>query len=104
MRLFVRAMPLMGRDPTAFGRNRDINLVEISQWETPVHARVYVGAHQDAKLRASMAHASQFSGGPGWATMMPPALRKRVLDYDRFTRAWPPPNGAVESDLFAGVS
>ncbi len=103
MRLFVRAMPLLGRDPTAFGRNRDINLVEISQWESPVHARIYVGRYQEAKLAASQAHASQFSGGPGWATAIPPALRKRVLDYDRFTRAWPPPSGSLESDLFARV-
>ncbi len=103
MRLLVRAMPLVGRDPTAFGRNRDINLLEISQLESPVHTRIYVGPYQAAKLAASQAHASQFSGGPGWAAMMPPALRKLVLDYDRFTRAYPPPNGAVESDLFAGV-
>ena len=101
--LFVRAMPLLGRDPTAFGRNRDINLVEISQWESPVHARIYVGRYPEAKLQASQAHASQFSGGPGWATAIPSALRKRVLDYDRFTRAWPPPSGALENDLFSGV-
>ena len=39
MKLFVRVMPLLGKDPTAIGRNRDINLVEISQWETPVHSQ-----------------------------------------------------------------
>lgn len=103
MRLFVRAMPLFGRDPTAFGRNRDINLLEISQFESPVHTSIYVGPYQEAKLRASQAHASQYGGGPGWAAMMPAALRRRVFDYDRFTRAYPPPNGALERDLFAGV-
>ncbi len=104
MKLFVRVMPLLGKDPTAIGRNRDINLVEISQWETPVHSRIYVGEYQDAKLRASLAHASQYSGGPSWAASLPVAIRKRVMDYDRFTRAYPAPNGKLETDLFAGVT
>jgi hypothetical protein len=34
---------------------------------------------------------------------MPAPLRKRVMDYDRFTRAYPPPNGMLETDLFAGL-
>lgn len=103
IKFFVRAMPLVGRDPTSFGRNRDINLAEISQWETPVHARIFVGPYQSAKLRASMAHASQFSGGPSWAGALPAPVRKRVMDYDLFTCAYPVPNGQIESDLFAGV-
>ncbi|MBK8049924.1 MAG: PIG-L family deacetylase [Anaerolineales bacterium] len=36
IKFFIRAMPLFGKDPTTFGRNKDINLVEISQWHTPV--------------------------------------------------------------------
>lgn len=103
MKLMVTAMTLIGRDLTRFGRNQDINLVEISEWETPVHARLYVGPYQEAKLRASMAHASQYGGGPSWAAAMPAPLRRWMMDYDRFTRAFPPPNGTVENDLFAGV-
>jgi LmbE family N-acetylglucosaminyl deacetylase len=103
IKLVARVMPLIGKDPTALGRNKDINLVEISQWETPVHSRIYVGDYQEAKLRASEAHASQFGGGPSWATAMPPALRRRLMDYDRFTLAYPPPTGIVETDLFAGI-
>jgi hypothetical protein len=34
---------------------------------------------------------------------MPPAIRQRLLDWDRFTRAFPPPGSAVEHDLFAGI-
>jgi LmbE family N-acetylglucosaminyl deacetylase len=103
IKLAARIMPFIGQDPTALGRNKDINLVEISQWETPVHSRIYVGDYQDAKLRASQAHASQFGGGPSWATAMPQPLRRRLMDYDRFTRAYPPPDGATETDLFAGI-
>jgi LmbE family N-acetylglucosaminyl deacetylase len=104
MKFFVRVMPLLGKDPTTIGRNRDINLVEISQWETPVHSRIYVGGYQEAKLRASLAHASQYSGGPSWGGALPAAVRRRVMDYDRFTRAYPIPNGQLESDLFAGIA
>ena len=42
--MIVRLMPLFGEDPTAIGRNQDIDLVEISRWETPVHARIDVVA------------------------------------------------------------
>ncbi len=100
----ARIMPLIGKDPKSLGRNHDINLVEISQWETPVHSRIYVGDYQEAKQRASLAHASQYSGGPSWAAAVPSAIRKRIMDYDRFTKVFPPPNGVLEDDLFAGIA
>jgi hypothetical protein len=40
LKLLVRLMPLLGRDPRKFGRNGDIDLVQVVSWETPVHARV----------------------------------------------------------------
>ncbi len=103
IRFFVHTMPFLGKDPTSFGRNGDINLKEISQWETPVHARIYTGDYQEAKLRASMAHASQYSGGPSWAESIPGPIRRRVMDYDQFTRVFPVSNQHMEHNLFAGV-
>jgi LmbE family N-acetylglucosaminyl deacetylase len=103
IKFFVRLMPLVRKDPTAFGRNKDINLVEISEWETPVHTRVYVGSYQQAKWEASRAHASQFSGGPAWTRAVPAPIRRRVLDYELYTRAFPAPGGRTETDLFDGV-
>ncbi len=64
-------MPFWGQDPTAFGRNKDIDLVEISRWDTPVTTRVNVAAYQPAKEAGKRAHASQYSGGPGWTTIIP---------------------------------
>lgn len=104
LKVMVRLMPLMGQDPTAIGRNKDIDLVEISQWETPVHARVNVAPYYSHKLAASRAHASQYSGGPAYFRLMPSFVRRRFTDYETFTRAVPEPNGVVESDLFAGVA
>jgi len=103
LKVIVRLMPLYGQDPTAIGRNKDIDLVEISRWETPVHARIDVGDYLIYKQAASHAHVSQYSGGPGFWRILPAPLVKRLRSVDTFSRAFPPPNGRVESDLFAGV-
>lgn len=103
IRVVVKFLPLWGVDPTAIGRNKDIDLVEISRWETPVHCRIDTRAYLDVKEQASKAHASQYSGGPAWATMVPGGLRRWVLGSDAFTRAYPPPDGHMERDLFEGV-
>lgn len=103
LKIMVRLMPLLGQDPTAFGRNKDINFVEIAQWEMPIHARIDIHNHLAAKTAASMAHASQYSGGPGYLRILPPPIRRRMAAYDTFTRAYPPPDGIVEQDLFSGL-
>jgi len=104
LKFIVRLMPLYGQDPTAIGRNKDIDLVEISRWETPVHARIDVGDYLVYKQAASRAHISQYSGGPDFWRILPAPLVKRLRSVDTFSRAFPPPNNQVESDLFAGVT
>jgi mycothiol S-conjugate amidase len=103
LKVVVRLMPLFGQDPSAIGRNKDINLVEISGWETPVHAQINVERYLPQKTAASQAHASQYSGGPAFVRILPPYLRRRFLITETFTRAYPAPNGVVEKDLFHGV-
>ena len=104
IKFFVRGMPFFRRDPTAFGRNGDIDLVEISRWDTPVTARIDVAAYLPDKQAASEAHASQFSGGPSWIRALPGPVRRRVLEHELFTRAFPAPTAGMETDLFAGVT
>jgi hypothetical protein len=103
LKVMVRLMPLMGQDPTAIGRNKDINLVEISRWHTPVHTQIDVEAYLRQKEAASRAHASQYSGGPSYVRILPQFMRRRFLRTESFTRAFPAPSGGVERDLFAGV-
>lgn len=103
MKLIVQIMPLLGQDPTQIGRNKDIDLVEISRWDTPVHAKIDVEAYLGQKQAASQAHASQYSGGPGFMRVLPGILRRRFMRYETYTRAYPNPNGRVEQDFFAGV-
>ena len=103
LKVMVRLMPLLGQDPTAFGRNKDINFVEIVEWETPIDARIDVQAYAAQKTAASLAHVSQYGGGPSYIRLLPPFLREKWMSTDTFSRAYPTPVNGVERDLFAGV-
>ena len=103
LKLAVRLMPFFRQNPSAIGRNRDIDLVEISRWETPVHAMVNVEPYLDRKSAASIAHATQYSGGPAFVRILPSVFRRNFLANESFTRAYPAPNGRLERDLFTGV-
>lgn len=103
LKLVVKLMPLFGQNPSAIGRNKDIDLVEISRWDTPVHAQINVERYLPQKNAASQAHASQYSGGPAFIRVLPQFIRQRFLINETFTCAYPAPNGVVESDLFEGV-
>ena len=103
VKLVVRVMGLTGKDARTIGRNRDIDLIEISRWVTPVTARIDVEPYLGAKQAASEAHASQYAGGPSWAAAIPAPIRRRFLRFEQFTRAVPAPQAGIEHDLFAGV-
>ncbi len=97
------ALQLSQQNPREIGRNKDINLVEISGWKTPVHAEVDVLRYLPRKEAASKAHASQYGGGPGFLRVLPAPVRRRVQGRDTFTRAFPAPTSASETDLFVGL-
>ena len=102
IQFIARIMPLFGQDPRAIGRNKDIDLVEISRWHTPVTAKVDVAAYLPRKQEASRAHASQY-GGPGFLRFLPAPLVNRIQATESFTRAFPAPDGTVERDVMAGL-
>ena len=103
LKLVVRLMPIFGRDPRRIGRNQDIDLVEISQWITPVTTSIDIAPYLDRKLAASQAHVSQYGGGPGFMAVLPGFVRRRLMARDSFTRAFPAPDATVERDLLAGL-
>ena len=102
LRWLVRLMPLVGRDPTAIGANKDINLVEIAQFDVPITTRVDVSRYLETKQQASACHASQGGGGGIWKNI-PRPLRQRLLGNETFTRVYPAPGPGTERDLFAGA-
>ncbi len=101
LRLAVRVMPLLGRDPHRFGRNGDIDLAEIANSDFPLHAFIDFRQVAEAKARAAACHASQ--GGPPTSGLMGWFFRL-AGGNETFTRAYPPPTpGLRETDLFEGV-
>ena len=103
LKWITRVMPLLGHDPTAVGRNKDINLVEIAGWHTPVNTKIHVEEYLGRKEQASLAHASQYSGGPAYVRYVPKFVRRSMLANDSYTRAFPAPKGGIETDLFAEI-
>lgn len=104
---FVRILPLLGRDPSKFGRNKDVDLRQIAafQYPYPVTTKLDVWPYYSIKQAASECHASQigpsasFGGLPRW-------LQRQIFGYERYTRAEPAPDGQrlIERDLFEGIS
>ncbi|MCC6191581.1 MAG: PIG-L family deacetylase [Anaerolineales bacterium] len=106
LKLAVRLLPLMGRDPRRFGINHDIDLVSLTTEDFPVHTVIDVGGPAArAKLAAAECHRSQLGSGAGSPRIFT-LLNRFVPQRETFMRAYPePPARATrEHDLFAGVS
>jgi LmbE family N-acetylglucosaminyl deacetylase len=103
LRIAVRLMPLLGRDPHRFGRNGDIDLVSITSEEFPTHARIDYTPVAEIRAQAAACHSSQ--GGGQMAKGIQGWVMRLGGQSEAFMRAYPPPvKGKRESDLFAGVS
>lgn len=104
LRLAVKILPLLGRDPRHFGRNGDIDIQAlVEEGNFPIHARIDFRPVVEKREAAANCHASQLDGGPprrgllGWVWRL-------FGDVEQYMRAYPPPEpGLREKDLFAGV-
>jgi N-acetyl-1-D-myo-inositol-2-amino-2-deoxy-alpha-D-glucopyranoside deacetylase/mycothiol S-conjugate amidase len=103
LRLLVKLMPLFGRDPRAFGRNRDIDLMQLVAVDFPTHARIDTTAVQAQAHAAALAHVSQSAGNPLIRSLLG-KVANLLGRSDTFMRAYPPATSNVrEDDLFTGV-
>jgi N-acetyl-1-D-myo-inositol-2-amino-2-deoxy-alpha-D-glucopyranoside deacetylase len=104
MRLAVRLMPVFGQDPRHMGKNKDIDLVSITEVEFPVHARINYAPVAKIRDEASACHASQ--GGGRFIVGPVSYIRRIMASYETFMRAVPQPGPKmrVESDLFEGIA
>jgi N-acetyl-1-D-myo-inositol-2-amino-2-deoxy-alpha-D-glucopyranoside deacetylase len=99
----VRLLPLVGKDPRRFGRNGDINLLELSGEDFPVHARINYSQVTKEKAEATACHASQGSMGSAENWLVNLAFRL-ASGTDFFTLAYPEPHGnEKERDLFSKI-
>ena len=101
MRLMMRIMRLLGRDPHKFGKNKDIDLVAIAEVDFPTDAVIDYRKVADIRDDAAACHASQSAGSLtggifGW-------LRRTIASKEIYMRAVPPPDGKVEHDLFQDI-
>jgi N-acetyl-1-D-myo-inositol-2-amino-2-deoxy-alpha-D-glucopyranoside deacetylase/mycothiol S-conjugate amidase len=103
LKMAVKLLPLFGKDPHRFGRNKDVDLASLLEVEFPVQAAVRLTRQAiELRNRSSACYVSQTDGGPP---------RRRVLSFvlkllgqrDLFMRAHPPGDGRREADLFEGV-
>ncbi len=105
LRIMLMVARLIGRDARRWGRNQDIDLVEISQNRFPIHAKIDYRSVADAKRQATACHASQLDLGNSSRGIMGTLLRlTRRGTVETFMQAHPPKDtGKVERDLFNGV-
>jgi LmbE family N-acetylglucosaminyl deacetylase len=101
LRLLLRVLPLFGQDPHRYGRNQDIDLVDLAAVDFPIHAHISYRDVLDEKERAAACHRSQMGAGPN--SLIGRVLR-RFNGPETFMRAFPPVEGRLrERDLFAGI-
>jgi hypothetical protein len=96
-------MPFLGLDPRGFGRNHDIDLKALTEFDFPTHVRIHIGAVAGIKSEAGACHASQ--GGMQMRRGLMGFVTRAMGRYESFMRAYPPVDGKapVLPDLFAGL-
>lgn len=102
LKLLVRLMPLLGKDPRKWGHNGDIDLVSIVEEDLPIHAVIDYKSVRELKEKASACHASQGGGGTSGGLMSWLVRLRGTKDY--FMRAYQAPQkDVIEKDLFEGL-
>jgi LmbE family N-acetylglucosaminyl deacetylase len=104
LRLAVRALRILGRDPSRRGRNGDVDLAGVAAVDFPIHARIRVPRNAMArKHAAAVCHRSQV-GSYLVARRLAWLLSRCVSRTDLYMRAHPRPAAeGTETDLFDGV-
>jgi N-acetyl-1-D-myo-inositol-2-amino-2-deoxy-alpha-D-glucopyranoside deacetylase len=103
LRWAVRLLPLFGKDPTRWGHNHDINLIDIARVDFPIHAAIDYRSVHERKEAATACHASQ--GGSNMAGGLMGWFMRLAVGKDTYMRAYPEPDpGLKEHDLFEGVT
>lgn len=99
---FIKIMPLLGMDPRRFGKNKDIDLMQIVDREYPVHAKINYRRVEQKRERAAACHASQ--GGIRTANPVFRLVNRLFGKQDTFMRIHPlPKRGEIERDLLEGI-
>ncbi len=102
LKLAVRVMKLVGKDPTKFGTNKDIDLEMIAKVDFPTHA--VINYNKVAKLRQQASACHELQGGKQMGGGPLGFLLRLFSSKDTYMRAFPAVTSRrVEHDLFDGV-
>ena len=104
LKVAVKILPLFGQDPHRFGKNKDVDLTKLTEVEFPIHAIIRLNKRAaETRDKAAQCYVSQMEGRPPSTGMM--GLIARFFGRrDSYMRAYPPPDGRRESDLFQGMA
>jgi LmbE family N-acetylglucosaminyl deacetylase len=103
LKLLVKLLPLVGKDPHRWGSNGDVDLAAIAEVSFPVHARIDIRPVLNQKRSAGACHASQGGGRMGGS--LTSWILSLIDRSESFMRAVPPPHARekIERDLFQAV-
>jgi LmbE family N-acetylglucosaminyl deacetylase len=103
LRMMTRLMPLFGMNPRKYGRNKDINLLALTEHHFPTHVKINIHSVADIKLQAGDCHASQ--GGVQMRRGLMGITTRLYGNQEHYMRAYPPVNGngKVVNDLFLDI-
>ena len=103
LRFWLWLLPLVGKDPSHFGVNQDIDLRAVAEWNPEITTRINVRPYLPAKLKAAACYQSQTA--PMRDFPLPHWLRTWLMGVENFTRAYPSVTGRAnaERDLFTGI-
>jgi LmbE family N-acetylglucosaminyl deacetylase len=102
VRFNVRLLRLTGKDPTKYGKNKDIDLTQIANQDFPIHARINYAAVKDKREAAAVCHASQGGGGLTRGLIKWIIWLLRIKSEDQFMQAYPELEQiSVKRDLFS---
>ena len=103
LRFLTRLMSLAGADPRRWGRNKDIDLVALTEYDFPVHVRIDIRPVAAAKAEAGACHVSQ--GGLQMRRGLMGLITRIMGQTENYMRAFPPvgERHRVRRDLFEGI-
>mgnify|MGYP001045017488 CR=1 FL=1 len=101
LKIVVWVLRLIGQDPRHFGRNKDIDIVSLTEVDFPTHAKIDYGSVKDVRKQAAACHASQ-GGGDMDKGFRGVITRLFGGHHDIYMQAYPEPKPGqrVKRDLF----
>jgi len=101
LKIGMKILPLIGKDPHKFGTNGDIDMAAIADVNFPTNARIDIRPVLKKKEQAGACHASQGGGRMGGGVVS--FIMRMFSGSENFMRAYPPvtPGEKVAKDLFA---